>query len=430
MIFTAVTASRHSAHIGGVNTTPSSTATVKPVSRTIAGMPELAAEWDNDANGELTPADVFRSSAEKIAWICPSGHRYRAAANNRAYSGTGCPQCYNESRRGPRTPKAGQSLAEAFPAIAADWDVQANHPLTPADVSAKSRHQALWTCPEGHASYTRKIFSRTAAGSGCPKCSKARAGKLTSKINSVPRPGRSLAEVFPDVAATWDYEANHPVTPADVAARSNKKAYFICPEGHGSTESYISNRTAGNGCPDCGKERSAAKVSSRAVSRGTLAAANPALVPEWNTELNTLTPSDVSPGTPKVVWWNCPAGHDPYEAQVARRHRGQGCPACGEERRRAALIANNKQGPKPGNSLADKRPDLVPEWDTERNALTPEKVSAGSHKVVHWICPDGHRYERSVVQRATVNTCPVERAERSEARKARGQHSAAGNLAA
>lgn len=401
-----------------MNTKTASADAARKPALSLAEIPHLVAEWDMGANGDLAPSHVRRTSTLKAAWICPNGHRYRAAVKSRAYSGTGCQRCYNEARRGPRRPHPGQSLADLHPVIAAEWDTEANHPLIPADVSPGSGHQVRWTCPNGHPPYTQKVGRRTAASCGCPICGKVRAAEIAAVVNSVPRPGRSLADVFPEVAATWDYEANHPLTPADVAARSNKKAYFICPEGHGSTESYISNRTAGNGCPDCGKQSAASKASTRAVSRGTLAEANPALVAEWNTELNVLTPADVSPGTPKSVWWNCPEGHDPYEAQVARRHRGQGCPACGVERRRAVLIANNKQGPKPGRSLADKRPDLVPEWDTERNILTPADVSPNSHKLVHWICPDGHRYERTVAHRTAVSTCPVERAGRRAAKTA------------
>jgi hypothetical protein len=304
-------------------------------------------------------------------------------------------------------PAPGRSLAEKFPAFAAEWDAAGNGDLTPNDVTYGSDWAVSWLCPKGHAPYTSKVSYRTCRNRGCPICGRA-------KLDA-PKKGKSLAEAFPDIAAEWDYEKNHPLTPADVAPRSNKKAYFVCPKGHGSTESYISNRTAGNGCPDCGKESAATKASTRAVARGTLADANPALVAEWNTELNTLTPSDVSPGTPKVVWWNCPEGHSPYKAQVARRHRGQGCPPCGEERRRAALIANNNRGPKPGHSLADKRPDLIPEWDTERNTLTPADVAVNSHHLVHWVCPDGHRFERKVIRRTASNVCPVGRDERRAA---------------
>ena len=40
------------------------------------------------------------------------------------------------------------------------------------------------------------------------------------------------------------------------------------------------------------------------------------------------------------------------------------------------------------NILSDKLPELVKEWDYEKNfPLKPEDVTIGSHKVVYWICP-------------------------------------------
>ncbi|GAA4033815.1 hypothetical protein GCM10023063_17070 [Arthrobacter methylotrophus] len=307
----------------------------------------------------------------------------------------------------PMTPAPGRSLAEKFPAFAVEWDIDGNGSLRPEDVSYGSDHLVSWLCPNGHGAYKTKISYRTTRNRGCPECGKA---KL-----SAPKKGKTLAEAFPEIAAEWDYEKNHPLTPSDVAPRSNKKAWFICPNGHGATESYISNRTAGNGCLDCGRQRGGQANSARAKARGTFAERHPELVPEWNTELNDFGPGDVSPGSPKSAWWNCPEGHEPYNSQVARRHQGQGCPVCANVRRAAAI---SYKGPKPGTSLADKRPDLVPFWDTERNTMNPADVTVNSHQVVHWICPDGHRFERKVIRRAASNVCPVGRDERRTARGA------------
>jgi hypothetical protein len=307
----------------------------------------------------------------------------------------------------PQVPAPGLSLAEKFPAYAAEWDVAGNGTFRPENVSYGSDRLVSWLCPNGHEPFMMKVSHRTSRNRGCRECARA---KL-----SAPKKGKTLAEAFPEIAADWDYEKNFPLTPDDVAPRSNKKAYFLCPEGHGSTESYISNRTAGNGCPDCGNKRSGAATTTRAVSRDTLARANPVLAGEWNTERNTLTPADVSPGSAKKAWWNCPEGHEPFLSQVSRRHKGQGCPVCANLRRAAAI---RYKGPKPGTTLADKRPDLIPEWDTERNTLTPADVTVSSHQLVHWICPDGHRFERSVIRRAKAKTCPVGRTERAAARRA------------
>lgn len=55
--------------------------------------PGLAAEWDSEKNGALTPDDVVAGTYRKAWWRCPKGHSYQAAIASRACGGTGCPVC-------------------------------------------------------------------------------------------------------------------------------------------------------------------------------------------------------------------------------------------------------------------------------------------------------------------------------------------------
>jgi hypothetical protein len=58
-------------------------------------MPEVAAEWNNERNGALTPANVTPGSHRRVWWRCardPS-HAWPATVLNRARNGSGCPQC-------------------------------------------------------------------------------------------------------------------------------------------------------------------------------------------------------------------------------------------------------------------------------------------------------------------------------------------------
>ena len=70
---------------------------------------------------------------------------------------------------------------------------------------------------------------------------------------------------------------------------------------------------------------------------------NEKLRKEWHSELNgSLTPSDVSAGSRKKVWWRCEKGHEwqafvYYRARQNRARQGGGaCPACNPRRRKAA----------------------------------------------------------------------------------------------
>lgn len=57
-------------------------------------------------------------------------------------------------------------------------------------------------------------------------------------------------------------------------------------------------------------------------------------------------------------------------------------------------------------SLAEERPDLLVQW-SERNTLSPYKVSCGSHKIVLWVCNNGHTWNASVKNRVLLGSnCP------------------------
>lgn len=58
------------------------------------------------------------------------------------------------------------------------------------------------------------------------------------------------------------------------------------------------------------------------------------------------------------------------------------------------------------NDLATTHPDLVKEWDYEKNDLKPTDVTAGSAKKVWWKCQNGHSWQASVVNRAKGTGCP------------------------
>lgn len=54
-----------------------------------------------------------------------------------------------------------------------------------------------------------------------------------------------------------------------------------------------------------------------------------------------------------------------------------------------------------------KRPELLVEWDLERNApLTPKDVTFGSHKKVWWCCKNGHSWQTAVYTRSGGAGCP------------------------
>ena len=57
-------------------------------------------------------------------------------------------------------------------------------------------------------------------------------------------------------------------------------------------------------------------------------------------------------------------------------------------------------------AVQNERPDLLSEWDRDRNRLLPAEVSQGSEKKVWWRCPQGHTYDAYVFSRVAGDGCP------------------------
>jgi len=78
----------------------------------------------------------------------------------------------------------------------------------------------------------------------------------------------------------------------------------------------------------------------------------------------------------KKVWWKCELGHE-WEASIDHiANRGCNCPYC-----------KNKKVLTGFNDLATIRPDLLDEWDYEKNKdIDPTMIVPGTAKKAWWIC--------------------------------------------
>ena len=201
-----------------------------------------------------------------------------------------------------------KSLFVSNPEVAKEWNYEKNGNLTPKQFFAYSNKRVWWRCNKGH-EWQAAISDRN-NGRGCPFC--------TSK--KVLQGDNDLATVSPILASEWNYERNNGLKPTDVLPNSHKKVWWKCDKGH-EWQAVIKSRNSGNGCPYC---------SGKFVIKGKndLLTTNPILASEWNCEKNdALTPMDVLPNSNKKVWWKCSYGHS-WEARIADRNKGTGCPIC------------------------------------------------------------------------------------------------------
>jgi len=199
--------------------------------------------------------------------------------------------------------------------------------------------------------------------------------------------GRTLAELFPMVAAEWHPTRNGVLRPDTVYAGSSRSVWWRCAVGRHVWAAKVLNRSHGTGCPYCS--------GNKAGQGNTLADLHPELAAEWHPSRNSeLTPADVTPGSGRRVWWSCVAGHE-WEAAIVVRRSGDGCPYCSRHR-----VGQ-------GNSLADLRPDVAAQWHPTLNGrLTAADVSPRSHRRVWWLCASDHTWAASVGRRVDGIGCP------------------------
>lgn len=295
--------------------------------------PDIAAQWHPTKNAPVTPEEVTVGSHHKAWWVCEQGHEWRAEVKSRTLGGTGCPVCTGRLLR-----RGVNDLAATHPDLAAQWHPAKNGTLTPQEVMAGSTRKVWWQCGSGH-TWQARISSRACGGAGCPVC----AGKLVVAGEN------DLESRFPAIAAQWHPEKNGSLTPSDVSPYSNRRVWWRDELGH-AWQAAVSARTQhGSGCPYC---------TGKTVLPGfnDLATLVPGVAAQWHPTLNgALTPEQVTAGSRRMAWWQCPSGHI-WRAVIYSRAGPQkcGCPVCAgkvrperQERYRRMLAEAEKRAGQP-----------------------------------------------------------------------------------
>jgi hypothetical protein len=329
--------------------------------------PILSRQWYETRNGRLKPSDVTTGSSRNVWWKCDEGHEWQATVANRV-KGSGCPVCYG------RVASDRHNLLTVYPEIAHEWHPTRNAELRPSDVTPGSHRKVWWRCHYGH-EWQADAHCRTNAGSGCPYC----AGKRVASNNS-------LESKYPDLAKQWHPMRNIPLSPDRVTCGSGIVVWWRCPKQH-EWCAAISHRVKGSGCPFC--------AGRHATPESSLATVYPELAKQWHSTKNPeISPSDVTKGSTKKVWWICEAGHE-WQATVGHRVAGRGCPYCAGKK-----VSSEK-------SLSAVHPNLIAEWHLSKNGtLKPSDVTPGISKPVWWQCSHGHEWRTRIAHRANGSGCP------------------------
>ncbi len=125
-----------------------------------------------------------------------------------------------------------------------------------------------------------------------------------------------------------------------------------------------------------------------------LASLHPALISEWDYELNDLGPECYFPHSNTPVNWVCHNGHK-WPARINNRTTGgTGCPYCAGKK----LVPGE-------NDFATVHPELVGEW-SPKNKNKPTEVFPKCNDSAEWICQKGHVWTAKIYHRSEGQGCP------------------------
>ena len=260
------------------------------------------------------------------------------------------------------------TIADKCPVLAREWGSK-NIPLMPSDVTTGSNKRVWWKGACGHE--WQAIVKNRVNGSGCPFCSG----------NQLLRGFNDLSTLKPELAEEWS-DKNLPLTPDKVMSCTNKTVWWKCINGH-EWSARVSDRFYGSGCPYCEGHK---------VYTGfnDLASLYPEIAAEWSEKNAPKHPDIVSPKSRENVWWKCRVCGYEFRAVIDSRVKGLSCPACADRKIMSGV-----------NDLATTDPDLIPEWDFERNGIiTPENTNRNSLRIVWWKCSKGHNWRAKIADRA------------------------------
>ena len=271
--------------------------------------PELLQYWDYE-NNIIKPSHVYKGSHMKVWWICSKGHKYQGSVNNRV-KGIGCPICHGNQVLEGENDFATWCKQNQKEYLLDEWDYIKNS-IKPFEITKSPKDMYWWKCPKGH-SYQSYVYNRI-KGVGCPFCSGKR---IIKGFND-------LRTLYPNLVQEWDFKRNEK-DPSDYTKGSNKKVYWICPQGH-NFEAIIERRTSGGGCPYCSGKR---------VLSGTndFATEYPDIAAEWDYPKNEIDPTKIKGGSNKRVWWKCRKCGNEWQTSVGNRtSQGTGCPLCSKKK--------------------------------------------------------------------------------------------------
>lgn len=341
----------------------------------LPSIPQLMSEWDQSLNPGLDPMKIGTGSTTEVTWRCTAkpDHIWKTTLNARTCKPgkiAGCPYCSGS------LPDKENNLLVKFPKVCEEWDWELNGELRPEDFTPFACKSVNWKCLKNKDhKWNQKINTRTCGKGGCPFCDKIR-------INHT----NSLATTHPEIAKQFHPTKNGKKTASNVPASHSCKTWWLCDKGHEFFATPYNVAIMGRGCKICLAEdtyeqrpikntnpKRKQNKTGKLTKENNLLVNRPDLAEQFDLEKNPgITPDRIHPWSHTKFWWKCENKHS-WLASPDQRQKC-GCPYC----------SGNK--PSPTNNLGLADPNIVAEFDYEKNDFKPEDVTLNSKKPVVWKC--------------------------------------------
>ena len=280
---------------------------------------------------------------------------------------------------------------EIHPFVKKEFDYSQNKDIKPQELTIKYKSLLWWKCNRDH-KWQATLQDRI-DGKNCPICTNR--GLIRGKTD--------LAATHPELLAEWDYKQNNTLKPDDVTEGSTTRVHWICSKCGYAWITSVRQRTGPrkSGCPACARKKVWDKRYKKKLNE-TSCISDPKLLQDWDYEKNEpLKPSDFTPSSHKNVWWKCHVCGYSFKDKIAGRAKALYCPVC-----------TNRVIVKGYNDLATTHPEIAAQWHPTKNGnLKPTDFSHGNGKKIWWICPIGHEYKSTILNRTKIrgngNNCPI-----------------------
>lgn len=410
--------------------------------------PDIASSWHPTKNEDLTPFDVSPGSHKEVWWKCDKGddHEWPSIVSNRT-KGSGCPVCVNQ------IVVPSNSLATVKPNLAKEWHQTKNGSLTPNDITFGSNKNVWWQCNKGHDHVWETSPSHRNQGNGCPFCKNPSSGPelriycelkaiFSNVLHRTKIDGFEVDILIPDLKIGIEYDGefwhrnkekqdlkkNQALAKKIILIRIRDKGLdqltdndILQPTRNVTVKTIklilerildlqkikskeiidnIDNYLKDNKWINPNQFRKLRAARHHIDFKDSITFLFPEIAKEWHPTKNSpLKPEYFLPGSNKKVWWKCEKGPDhEWEASIASRCQSKtGCSICSNYK-----VVNS-------NCLATLYPNLIKEWDDEKNGiLTPYDVTPVSYKEVWWVNKNDESWEEKIRSRVKSHKKEIE----------------------